>query len=172
VRIREPRPDEAEILADIHLQTWEETFTGVFPPSAWGDEARTQRIAMWTGLCTGLRPDGRLAVAEVDGELVGFALTGLSDEEDAPTERQLPFIYVLRSAQGLGVGQALLDTVLTDEAVFLWHLEHNPNPRTIRFYTRNGFAPDGAREPAGYPGAGDQIRLVRPSRRAGRIGGP
>lgn len=144
------------------MRAWEETFRGLLPPSAWGDEARAQRLAMWTGLCTGLRPDGRLAVAEIDGNAVGFALTGITDEEDAPTERQLPFIYILESAQGRGVGQALLNEVLTDEPVFLWHLARNPNPRTIRFYTKNGFVPDGGRKPSGYPDGGDEIRLVRP----------
>lgn len=161
VEVRPPRADDAPILTDIHLLAWEETFAGVFPESAWGAEAREHRLAMWTALCTDLRPDGRLVVAEVDGKAVGFALTGLSSEPDAPAARQLPFIYILRSAQGLGVGQALLEGVLTEEPVYLWHLERNPNPRTIAFYRKNGFRPDGGRRPAEYAGAGDVIRLVR-----------
>lgn len=160
---RSARPDDAGQLADVHLRSWQETFAGVFPPSAWDVDARERRLVMWTALFTDLRPDGRLAVADAEGQPVGFALSGRSDERDAPVERQLAFIYLLRSAQGSGLGQALLDAVLTDEPVFLWHLERNPNPRTAAFYERNGFVADGSRRPSEFPDAGDEVRLVRPA---------
>lgn len=67
--IRSPRPDDAEVLADLHLATWRETYADHFPLEA--------------------------------------------------------------------------------------------NPRARAFYVKNGFAPDGARQPSGFDGAPDEIRMVR-----------
>jgi len=160
--IRPPREDEAEVLADLHLRTWAETYAGRFSPSAWDDGARRRRIDMWAGICAARRDPrvavDRVAVAERDGEAVGLAGAGPNQDDPPPRERQLYFIYLLASAQGTGAGQALLDEVLGDEPASLWVLEDNPRARA--FYRRNGFIPDGARQPTGY-GAHDEIRLVR-----------
>lgn len=157
LNIRRPRPDEAEALADLHLRSWEETYAGQFPPSAWGADARAQRIRMWTAICTEARPEWLTAVAEMDGEVVGIAHSGASDDD---TGRLLWLIYVLKSAQGSGAGQALLDAVIGDEPATLWVLEENPRARA--FYERNGFRADGERKPTGFDAGGDEIRMVRP----------
>lgn len=157
--IRRPKPDEAEALADVHVRSWEETYSGRFPPSAWGEDARAQRVHMWTALCTESRPEWRTAVAELDGVVVGIAHAGRNVDEDASRERQLWLIYVLASAQGHGVGQALLDEVLGAEPASLWVLDDNPRARA--FYERNGFRVDGVRKPTGFEAGGDEIRMVR-----------
>lgn len=157
--IRPPRPDEAEPLADLHLTTWRETYADHFPPSAWGAEAREARVQLWTAICSAPRPDSRTAVAELDGRVVGFAHAGRNVDDPPPRERQLWFIYLLASAQGSGAGQALLDEVLGDDPASLWVLEANPRARA--FYVKNAFAPDGARQPSGFDGAPDEIRMVR-----------
>ena len=107
--IRPPRSGEADALADLHLRTWEETYAGIFPPSAWNDEARAGRVRQWSALCGTPRPGWRTAVAEVDGSPVGIAHTELDAGENPPRERVLAFIYLLVEAQGSGAGQALLD---------------------------------------------------------------
>lgn len=159
VIVRPPRPDEAEALTDLHLRTWEEAYRDQFPASAWGDGTREWRLRMWTQLCSEPREDQRIAVAERDGVLVGFAGTGPSQDDPPPRERQLWFVYVLASEYGSGVGQALLDEVLGEEAASLWVLE--ANPRAIAFYARNRFVPDGAWRPTGFDTGGDEIRMVR-----------
>ncbi len=155
--IRPPRPDEAEVLAALHSRTWEETYGEFFPPRMWGEEALARRIQMWTELCTDVGP--HTAVAEIDGELAGFAHVGASMDDPAPRERQLWFIYLLQSAHGSGAGQALLDEVLGDEPASLWVLEENPRARA--FYARNGFVEDGARKPTGFERGGDELRMLR-----------
>lgn len=157
--IRAPRADEAIPLAELHLRTWEETYAGAFPPSAWGPEVREQRINMWASICTSPNPNAWFAVAEQDGSLIGLAGSGPSMDDPAPRERQLYFIYLLASAQGSGAGQALLDAVIGDEPSTLWVLE--TNPRALAFYVRNGFIADGTRKPTGFDSGGDEIRMVR-----------
>lgn len=153
--IRAPRPDEAEALAELHLRTWEETYSGRFPPSAWGPDARAQRIRMWTAICTEPRSDWRTAVAEVDGEPIGIAHSGIDDDG----HRLLWLVYVLAGHHGTGAGQALLDAVLGDEPARLWVLDGNA--RAIAFYERNGFRDDGRRQPTGFETGGDEIGMTR-----------
>lgn len=52
-------------------------------------------------------------------------------------------IYVLQSAHGTGVGQALFETAIRQAKEghhpYLWLGVWEHNPRAIRFYERNGF---------------------------------
>ncbi|MGP5049640.1 GNAT family N-acetyltransferase [Glutamicibacter ardleyensis] len=157
--IRGPREDEWETLADLHLRTWQETYSGKFPESEWGPNARIARIGMWKAICSAPRPGDRFAVAERDGLLVGLAGAGASQDDPAPRTTQLWFIYLLSSEQGTGAGQELLDNVLGTSPSSLWVLEENP--RAISFYNRNGFHSDGSRKPTGFEAAGDEIRMIR-----------
>lgn len=157
--VRTPREDEWEALADLHLATWQETYSGKFPDSAWDPDARVARIGMWKAICSAPRPGDRFAVVERDGKLVGLAGAGASQDNPAPRVTQLWFIYVLASEQGAGVGQKLLDNVLGTSPASLWVLEDNP--RAISFYNRNGFLVEGTRKPSGFETAGDEIRMIR-----------
>lgn len=155
--IRAPRPDEAKTLAELHNRTWREAYSGTFPPEAWNDDALAQRVAMWTFFCQTPRLTDRIAVAERDGELIGFAGSGATDDDPPVRPRTLFFIYLLEEEHGSGAAQALLDEVLGQDPAALWVLEDNPRARA--FYERNGFAPDGARDTTDY--GPDEIRMVR-----------
>jgi GNAT superfamily N-acetyltransferase len=158
-RIRAPRTGEAKSIADLHLRTWIETYAGIFSPSALGEQARADKVAMWASICEAPRPDFQAAVVEVDGELVGFAGAGRNVDEPPPRPRQLWFIYLLAHAQGSGAGQALLEEVLGDNPASLWVLERNSRARS--FYRRNGFIEDGTAQATGYANSGNEIRMVR-----------
>ncbi len=157
--IRAPRQDEAAVIADLHLRTWAEAYADKFPPSAWGEESRVNRLAMWESICSRPGPDMRVAVAEAEGELIGFAGVGRNMDEPPSRDRQIWFIYLLARRQGSGAGQALLDEVLGEAPASLWVLEDNPRAKS--FYARNGFAEDGTRQSTGYADSGDEIRMVR-----------
>ncbi|MDN6795395.1 MAG: GNAT family N-acetyltransferase [Propionibacterium sp.] len=158
--IRAPEPHEAEELAELHLLTWKETYSEDFPPAAWSEEARLQRLAMWDAICSRPRPEDRFAVAERDGStLIGFAGSGVSTDDPPVRERHLFFIYLLKSEHGSGAAQALLDAVVGAEPASLWVLEGNS--RAVAFYERNGFALDGARHATGFDTGGHEVRMVR-----------
>lgn len=84
-------------------------------------------------------------MAERDAQLIGFASSGPPiDESDRATGagRQLYTLYVLDAHHGTGVGQRLLDAVVTaDDNTVLWVAKRNP--RAQAFYRRNGFRFDG-----------------------------
>ncbi|KRE31182.1 GNAT family N-acetyltransferase [Agromyces sp. Soil535] len=111
------------------------------------------RISFWTANLAIANevyaaPEGfhRMAiwVAEVDGEVVGFASTSRGNEPDAPRELQLETLYVLDGHHGTGVGQGLLEAALGEEPAYLWALDDNP--RAHAFYRRNGFELDGGEQ--------------------------
>ena len=157
--IRAPLADEAELLADLHLQAWAETYRGRFPQAAWGSEARDERVKMWERICSSPRGSARFAVAERAGQAVGIAGAGGARDEPRPRELELWFIYLLAREHGSGAGQALLNEVLGTDPACLWVLEGNA--RAIAFYERNGFVLDGARRPTAHADAGDEVRMLR-----------
>lgn len=157
--IRTPSPTDAAALADLHVQTWRETYTHLLPENYF-DEAFVQgRHEMWSRLTNTPREDLTVRLAELDGVLVGFAMSGRPLGDDPPRDRQLYFIYVAASAHGTGAGQALLEAVLGDGPALLWVAKQNP--RAIAFYRRNGFAFDGVEQlDPGAPAITD-LRMVR-----------
>ena len=72
---------------------------------------------------------------------------------------ELTTLYLRAARHGSGLGQELLDAVLGDRPASLWVAEDNPRAR--RFYARNGFAPDGARQTLALWEGLVEVRLVR-----------
>ena len=151
--IRRGRVADAPGIARVHWDSHQTTY--VLPGRVARDkvEAWTMRIRIstWTANLAIANdvypvPEGfhRMAiwVAEVGGEVVGWACTSSGHETDAPRELWLEGIYVLEQHHGTGVGQALLEAAIGDRPAYLWALEDNP--RAHAFYRRNGFELDGA----------------------------
>ncbi len=158
--VRKPQPEEASRIADLHQLTWEETYHDKLPAVAWGPGAHKRRTQMWQQITSDPQEGHRYAVLDVDGRLSGFAGAGPAREADAPRDYQLWFVYLLQAEQGTGAGQALFDEVVGDRPCYLWVLDDNPRAR--RFYERNGFVADGARQPVGFEGStAEVIRMVR-----------
>lgn len=98
-------PADAEALAYVHVTSWRETYRGLLPEAflARMSEAGFARrfhksLAQEAGVT--------LAVADRFG-LVGYASGGPS-RRGAPGEAEISVLYLLRSAQGRGLGRALL----------------------------------------------------------------
>ena len=157
VRIRRAVPDDAEAGARLHVACWREAYGPHVDPAVLEERlADADRwVAAWRHQLAAGPPR---VVAEADGELVGFAVAGPSRDEDAAAAREIYAIYARAAWWGTGVGQELLDRVLTVGSCSLWVLE--ANVRAQAFYRRNGFEPDGAREH--YAGlAAWELRMVR-----------
>lgn len=154
--LRPARPADAPAIARVHAASWRETY-GRFvddpDTNPWFSVSR--RIAVWEAT---LREAGTSTiVAEGPEGIVGFASTTPSTESDAVRPEELAMLYVLESAHGSGVGQALLHATLGDRPASLWVAADNP--RAHAFYRRNGFRPDGAESSFGpIPRT---VRLIR-----------
>ena len=152
--LRRPEPDDADELAALHVQTWQETYDHLLPAGFFTSEFLDGRLRLWQHLTSATGGARLVRLAEVAegntgavGEeylhkIVGFAVAGPDTESgDGKDNRQLFSLYVLRRLHGTGVGQTLLDEVLGKEPAVLWVAKDNP--RAVAFYRRNGFEFDG-----------------------------
>lgn len=140
--VRPAVPDDAERIVDIRTTSWREAYAHLlsaeFLAALPADPEPLRR-----GIATARRTTTH--VAELDGEVVGFAIAGPPREgEEAPRDLVLGLLYQYARVHGSGTGQALLDAALGDRPAYLWVAEDNP--RAIAFYRRNGFVADGARK--------------------------
>lgn len=100
----------------------------------------------WTGpQCAGLLPMSGvwLSLASEGDEVVGFAMGRV-----VAREAELLLLAVKRSAQGRGVGQALLDrftAIAQNRGAEQLHLEVRESNPAIGLYSRNGFREVGRR---------------------------
>ncbi len=146
--VRDALPEDAAGIARVHVDSWRETYFGVLDTRHFSEDAFARRLDLWTRHLSQSPRRGRTAVAAQDGRIVGFALAadaaGPDAEHGFPPARSLHLfaIYVLAAAHGTGIGQGLLDAVLGHKSAQLWVLRGNA--RAISFYSRNGFALDGA----------------------------
>ncbi|MEW1960460.1 GNAT family N-acetyltransferase [Kineococcus sp. NPDC059986] len=161
VTVRRARPSDAPRMAQVHVTSWQQTYRGLMPDSVLDDpNLLPARERFWTGALTDERwSTNRTVVAEVNGTIVGIAMSGPSQEPDVTEESQLHLIYLDAAHHGCGVGAALLNAVLDpDESAALWVVD--PNPRAQAFYRKHRFAPDGrSRTEDGVR----EIRWVRPA---------
>ncbi len=137
ITVRPAVPDDAELIVDIRNTGWREAYAHLLSAEFLAGVSTDVE-----GLRRGIA-GGRLTivVAELDGEVVGYALAGPPDEDDAPRDWCLRHLYQYSRVHGSGTGQALLDAAVGDGPAYLWTAEDNP--RAIAFYRRNGFIPDG-----------------------------
>ncbi len=145
VTIRTAVPDDAAELARLHVDCWDDAYTGLMPQSIL-DERRAnvdQRAQRWREI---LETHDRNRVAVDPDGLIGFACAGPVQDEDleGDVDVQLQALYVRGPWWGSGVGYALFREVVGDRAAYLWVLANNQ--RAISFYERQGFRLDGTED--------------------------
>jgi GNAT superfamily N-acetyltransferase len=144
---------------DAVIAVGHRTWPATYEPIAGADFVAMGLAKWWSAEST--RPlieNGRVTVAEVDGEVVGMAAAG-------PHEGSLVLwkLYVLPEHQGHGIGARLLESVIEGvrgvyPEIRLATLEGNA--AATAFYTHKGFVEVG-REP-GSGGFPDHIWMARP----------
>ncbi|AIZ43990.1 acetyltransferase [Deinococcus radiopugnans] len=140
--IRPATTADAPAIARVHVTSWRETYAGLMPDDflerMTNDEMRQRREMGWERTLS--QRLETVLVAEQDGAVVAFASAGPA--RDHPDyEMELMTLYVLKSAQGRGLGRALFGEMLRAlsaagfENLALWVLEANP---TRQWYLRQG----------------------------------
>ncbi|SDP48606.1 Ribosomal protein S18 acetylase RimI [Nakamurella panacisegetis] len=153
--IRRAEPDDAEAFSACHLACWREAYENL-----WGSERFAEFDPVKLAVRRRKEIESGIAdhyLAEVDGEVVGIAISGPSRDEDPPTERELYAIFVRQGRQGSGVSDDLLQAAIGDGPACLW--VYRDNPRASAFYVHHDFIPDGSEK---IDSAGIlEIRMVR-----------
>lgn len=153
--IRRAVPDDAEALGPLHMDVWDDAYTGLMPQEIL-DDRRTKidrRIERWRDI---LGEEGATWLAEDASGLVGFSGAGPGRDNDMDLDLELYALYVRAAYYGTGVGYALFEQAVGDRACYLWVLAGNE--RAIRFYERQGFRLDGTED---EHDEGLHVRMVR-----------
>ena len=149
MRIREAAPGDAAALADIHVRSWQAAYRGQLSDQYLDGLTAADRLEQHRRTLEEPRPDFRTWVAEDEGAIVGFAVTGISEDADADDKTaEVYAIYLEPGRVGTGVGRGLFTHAVDDlrergfTSATLWVLESNEPAR--RFYEIAGWKPDGA----------------------------
>jgi len=148
VRLRPMDPSDAAPLGAMHHQAWLDTYGAALPADYFDHWTVRDAVESWERILGETDLPGTVRLVAVDGSVVaGFAVAGptrvVAERPPQARDRELRGIYVARPRLGTGLGQRLLDGVVSAaEPLELWVFEHNARARA--FYARNGFTPDGA----------------------------
>ena len=136
--IRPATPDDAPEIAHVHIESWRTTYAGIVPDEYLAALNEPERTAAWQEWLT---RDIPVYVASLDGKVVGFIGGGPIREPIETYGAELYAIYLLRHAQGQGIGRQLLKQLVTTlrsngfHSTVAWVLEQNP---AKHFYIRTG----------------------------------
>jgi len=151
-RIRFARAQDVELLAHLGRVTFTETFGHLYPAD---DLEAFLEDAHHPGLYAYAVDEPRHGVwiAEVDGRPVGYALAGpctLPHPEATDAEGELKRLYLLREAQGRGLGPEMLRTTVEwmerEGPGRLWVGVWSENYGAQRLYASFGFSKVGEYE--------------------------
>jgi GNAT superfamily N-acetyltransferase len=144
--VRDARPEDAFAIAQVHTRSWQVGYAHAFPAEALAAISVERRRDYMANYLQSLPSRAAVLVAELDGEVRGFASVGVAREGD-DTLGELYAIYVDPERWGSGLGRALI--AAAEERLraagftetMLWVLEDNPRAR--RFYEAVGWTHDG-----------------------------
>jgi ribosomal protein S18 acetylase RimI-like enzyme len=100
-------PADAEALARVHVQSWRETYRGLLPDAYLARMSEVAHARRWRWSLSYPGENDVTLAAAGPNELVAYASGGPSRSGRTP-EGEIHTLYVLRAAQGEGVGRALV----------------------------------------------------------------
>lgn len=156
LEIRPMRPDDMNARGYVHYQSWQETYPGLVD-AGYLARMSVEKCQEWAH-----RWPDNIMVAELDGKIVGFSGYGPCRNPGCENLGEVFAIYVLKEAQGLGIGRKLMDAALEKLAdyhdIVIWVL--NGNERAIGFYQHYGFCFDGTQAPIVIGTPNTELRMI------------
>lgn len=139
--------EDAQSIAQIHVQGWQCAYRGQIPQDYLDSLSTEKRLKFWKNLLSDLETKSVTLVAEKEGKVIGFCCVGPGRDEDAGSSGELTAIYIHPNHLGQGAGTALMKQslkVLREKGftkATLWVL--GTNQKTRDFYEKNGWKIDG-----------------------------
>jgi ribosomal protein S18 acetylase RimI-like enzyme len=138
---REAEPKDADRIANLHAQSWQQNYRGSFSDEFLENEVLDNRLYEWTKRLQNLSDNHYLIIAEEDGNLLGFMYAYFS--HDAQFGTLLDNLHVRLNFQGKGLGTQLIVLLAKEilkrnkeKGFYLWVL--NSNAASISFYDNLG----------------------------------
>ena len=152
MQVRVARVDDAEVVAAVHVRSWQSAYRGLIPDAYLDTLSVERRSEVWSRILTGTDLPRTGTFVLQDGlDVIGFVHFAPTRDDDLPASTgEVTGIYLTPNAWGRGGGRQLMDAAQASlkaagsTTATLWVLEANLRAR--RFYERQGWAPDGARK--------------------------
>jgi ribosomal protein S18 acetylase RimI-like enzyme len=138
MHIRAALADDASAIAHVHVDSWRTTYKGILPDDTLANLSHERREAYWRKEILKENAPERVFIAEIDGQVIGFASCGPERTNHPDYTGELYAIYLFQQNQGHGIGRALTHAVtnyLQEQGyagMLVWVLEHNPSRRFTR----------------------------------------
>ena len=104
IDIRKAAPDDADAIALVHHEAWRGAYAGIIPHRSLNAMVG-RRGARWWG--NAIRRAANVIVAEIGGEVVGYATLGRNRSRDLPQQGEIYELYLKPEFQGIGLGTRL-----------------------------------------------------------------
>ncbi|QLI81251.1 GNAT family N-acetyltransferase [Chitinibacter fontanus] len=156
MQIRFASANDADAIARLHVQSWQQTYRGTLSDHYLDELALAERSLIWQQRFSAPAINQRVWVACDDKQLLGFCCLYLA--KDAQWGSYLDNLHVAAGAQGLGLGRRLMATAASgvqeeyaNQGLYLYCNESNTSGQY--FYQRLGgqvcgseiwHAPDGS----------------------------
>ena len=146
-------PGDAASLAEVHVRAWRETYRGLLPELYLERMSNTQHAQRWRRQLTRARLGEVVLAAEGRHGVVGYCAGAIV----GGTEAEVFTLYLVKAAQGLGLGRRLLEMTARGlaaqgaKSLRLWVL--NGNDAAMAFYDHLGGVPVSERPSPGWSGA-------------------
>src|SRR5262245_66569050 len=115
MRIREAEPKDAEAIAEVHVRSWQAAYRGQLTDEYLDGLSVEERLEQHRRSLEQPRAEWRTWVADDEGRVTGFAVTGPSEDADAePSTGEVYAIYLEPERVGTGLGRALFGHALAD----------------------------------------------------------
>ena len=148
-------PSDAEAIARVHVTSWRETYRGLLPDGFLARMSEPGFARRFARELSDPRSSVTLGAADRQG-LVGYAQGGPS-RRGRPGEAEIATLYLLRTAQGRGLGGEMMAemarALAARGATSLMISVLRDNVRARRFYEHMGGAPETPRQERGPGGA-------------------
>ncbi len=143
--IRKATIADAQGIAEVHVQSWLETYKGIMPQSKLDSLSVSRSSQNWV---LNINRGEIVYLAEVDNEIVGFTVGGKNREnnncetgEANKCDCEMSCLYLIKKYQGYGIGRDLfltLTRIFSDLgyiSMAIWVAEAN---NTRNFYSKMG----------------------------------
>lgn len=143
MKIRPAESRDAAGIARVHVESWQTSYSGIVPQSYLDKLSVERRTEGWRQILAEGAESSINFVAETnEGEIIGFVGGGNEREAIPGYDGELYAIYLLKDAQGKGVGRKLFKALVQAlvergyNGMTLWVFRDNPTAR--QFYERLG----------------------------------